>query len=51
MQDTSIIALQVEAATIDAMFSRTPYTVVGFEADGSLVARIAGPMGEFWITL
>lgn len=51
MQHSSIIALQVEAATLEAMASRTAYTVVGFEDDGTLVARIAGPLGDFWITL
>lgn len=40
------IALQVEAATMEAMADRMPYTVIGW-VDGNMVACI----GSTWVTL
>lgn len=49
--NTLSIALQVEAATIEAVKGKQAYTVVGFEPDGDMVAFINGEFGSYWITL
>lgn len=37
-------AMQIEAAMLEAITSRVPFTVVGFEPDGELIACV--DMGE-----